>query len=426
MAGLLVAVKESLLAGEDEFQVLARCITTSARLLAQVQRTPIPKLSVPPGSLRHNCLQSFLDDAERRKVNRTCPTFRGTHYEYTVADALERFGFKLDRVGRRNDAGIDLVGYWHLPQFAEPIPVIVQCKGRFTRALHCSPTHIRELEGSFSGAPAEFRGKPVLGLLVTSSRATRGVQEALGMSPKMLGFLDIEKDGTIGQLIWNRAAADRGLQGLGVTLRHTPLSIPTSSLSIPKSALEPLEQGAEGTDWAFRKARLRNTRFKAAGTKTDIQLTWMGEPIFPDQHGLGAGATKKTAKRRTTITKTTDALKNIKTTKRKIPVAKTKVASSLSTKTPRRCPTAAKSLAPKTSRKAVVNETEPAGGSEGQAAVQVCVALTQSAKAVLAEGPRKRGRPKGSKNKVSMEVPAKRGRPKGSKNKVSKMLADNT
>ncbi|KAF2870677.1 hypothetical protein BDV95DRAFT_65830 [Massariosphaeria phaeospora] len=258
-----------------------RILRTSTTTPAPVD---VPKLIQSPGSAHHNSLPSFLRYSDRMKLTPRTPVFIGTHYEYTVALSLLRLGFSLLRTGGRSDGGIDLMGHWVLPPLREPLPVIVQCKARGERC--CDPSHIRELEGSFQGVPAGWRNKDVLGLLVTTQRASKGILETLAMSRWPMGFMKVSASGTVVQLLWNRVASERGLEGVGVTVRHTP-----------RVLLPVLEQyqGEEGNDWTLSDGRTRNLRktkkykgdkFKDAGTKKDIQLTWMGTPIFADRTEL--------------------------------------------------------------------------------------------------------------------------------------------
>jgi hypothetical protein len=240
-----------------------RIATTSSTNPAPID---IPKLIVSPGSPHHNSLSSFLDYAKRTSLGPTTTYFVGTHYEYTSALSLMRLGFSLLRVGRASDAGIDLIGHWALAPLREPMRTIIQCKAR---NISVSPSNVRELEGAFLGIPPDWRSKDVLGLLVTTQKATRGTLEALGQSRSPMGFVMICKSGIVQQFVWNRAAAERGLEGVGVTLRHTPRVL------IPDTHEEDIKP---------RKITKKSLlKFKNAGTQKDIQLTWMGSPIFADR-----------------------------------------------------------------------------------------------------------------------------------------------
>ncbi|ORY18606.1 hypothetical protein BCR34DRAFT_444233, partial [Clohesyomyces aquaticus] len=253
-----------------------RPISTSTTITTPAQ---LPKLMISPGSAHHNSLPSFLEYADRVNLAPSKTVYVGTHYEYVAALSLMRLGFSLIRTGKRSDAGIDLIGHWILSPLPEPLPVIVQCKA-MSRGL--SPKHVRELEGAFQGIPAEWRKKEVLGLLVSTNKATKGVLETLGLNRHPMGFLKVSRSGQVEQFLWNRSAAERGLEGVGVTIRHTP------RIMLLEHKIE--EQGEEGEGWVPGKNVKRNTmrtrKFRDAGTSKDIQLTWMGQPIFPDRQGL--------------------------------------------------------------------------------------------------------------------------------------------
>jgi hypothetical protein len=241
-----------------------RIATTSAANAAPVD---IPKLILSAGSLHHNSLPSFLEYAKRTNLAADRTTYVGTHYEYITALSLLRLGFSLLRVGGKSDAGIDLIGHWVLATLREPLRVFIQCKAR---KISVSPCHIRELEGSFQGIPPDWKNKDVLGLLITNNKATKGTLKALGNSRWPMGFVMVSKEGLIQQFIWNRAAAERGLEGVGVTLRHTPRAL----LVNKETEIQPTKAGKNAA------------KFKNAGTEKDIQLTWMGSPIFPNRDTL--------------------------------------------------------------------------------------------------------------------------------------------
>jgi hypothetical protein len=243
-----------------------RIATTSASNAAPVD---IPKLILSPGSEFHNSLPSFLEYAKRRGLPAHASVYIGTHYEYTSALSLLRLGFSLLRVGRRFDDGIDLIGHWVLAPLREPLRVIIQCKAR---SISVSPCHVRELEGSFYAAPCDWRNKDVLGLLVTPEKATRGTLRAMAESRWPMGFVMISKEGLIQQFVWNKAAASRGLEGVGVVLRHAPRAL-FPGLQEPPNPNAP-------------KVPKKLAKFNNSGTTKDIVLTWMGSPIFPDRETL--------------------------------------------------------------------------------------------------------------------------------------------
>ncbi|PVH91861.1 hypothetical protein DM02DRAFT_620270 [Periconia macrospinosa] len=242
-----------------------RILTTSTSNTARID---IPKVLVSPGSRHHNSLSSFLEHAERRKLDPTTTVYSGTIYEYKAAESLKRLGFSLIRTGRTSDAGLDLVGYWILPPLREPLPIIVQCKAT---GSGCTPAYVRELEGSFGNVPVDWHRKDVLGLLVCIQQATSGVLHAIGVSRHPLGYVKISRDGTVEQMIWNRVAIERGLEGVGVTVRHTPrVLLPAAD------EWEPRDTSAKKHNHEIAR------RFRDTGTIQDIQLTWLGSPITPD------------------------------------------------------------------------------------------------------------------------------------------------
>ena len=172
--------------------------------------------------------------------------YKGTHYEYTVMEALKQFGFHLHRTGKSNDKGIDLLGHWRLPGKPYEIKVLVQCK--LSRGM---PATIRELEGAYAGAPSEWQGDNVLALLATSKNLTKGVLEGVQRSHSSLGALHIEPDGLTRQFIWNSTAGERGLAGVGVTAKYE-------------------EAPSKGT----------TTPVASKGTIKTVALTWKGQPFI--------------------------------------------------------------------------------------------------------------------------------------------------
>ncbi|KAK3900620.1 hypothetical protein C8A05DRAFT_35730 [Staphylotrichum tortipilum] len=206
--------------------------TTNPSQLPPSQPSPsstpstLPPLTYPssPSSPHHTTLSTFLSYAARTNLDRSSTVYIGTHFEYTAALALSRFGLALRRVGGASDCGIDLLGTWTLPLppsagRGPPLRVLAQCKALARRA---GPHLVRELEGAFAGAPAGWRGgKGVVGLLVTEKPATKGVREALGRSGWAMGFVACSREGRIGQVLWNRRAEEEGLEGVGVGMRYS-------------------------------------------------------------------------------------------------------------------------------------------------------------------------------------------------------------
>jgi len=211
----------------------AKSTTTDAAVIPASRRTrrrrackntsAIPPRLQPPTVQKHHDLPSFLAYAERSNLNKTSNVYKGTHYEYTVAAALDSYNFILQRTGRRNDLGIDLVGHWRLPgnnnnmteAVGSGMPVLIQCK--FAKP---TPSMIRELEGTYVGAPAGWNGPNVLALLVSTHQATEGVRAAVQRSKWPLGVVQVTRSGVTRGFLWNAVAGDAGLQGLNVGVRY--------------------------------------------------------------------------------------------------------------------------------------------------------------------------------------------------------------
>ena len=168
-------------------------------------------------STNHNDLPTFLEHAARHDLDPKSMVYLGTHYEYTVQAALERCGMSLKRIGGKSDCGIDIFGTWSSPSVPEPLKVIIQCKGHVRKR---EPKEIRELEGAFVGAPQGWRESSVLAFLVSPSLVTKGVREALHRSRWPMGYVRCTKEGKILQMLWNRRAAEEGLEGIEVGLRY--------------------------------------------------------------------------------------------------------------------------------------------------------------------------------------------------------------
>ncbi|OOF99454.1 hypothetical protein ASPCADRAFT_126369 [Aspergillus carbonarius ITEM 5010] len=173
------------------------------------------KLPLPPPSPtpNHSSLSSFLTHAARTSLPPTNTTYIGTHYEYTTQQTLLSSALLLHRTGGRSDAGLDLLGTWHLPTHEHPLRVLVQCKALKTKL---GPNLVRELEGTFSQAPVGWRGKGVVGVLVSPREATKGVREALARSRFPIVWCLVELGGRLRQVLWNGAVEGLGVGGLGV------------------------------------------------------------------------------------------------------------------------------------------------------------------------------------------------------------------
>ncbi|KAK3671557.1 hypothetical protein LTR78_008479 [Recurvomyces mirabilis] len=213
----------------------------------------VPRRLLPPTEQKHTDLTSFISYADQQGLSNTSTVYRGTHYEYTVANSLATLNFHLRRIGRANDLGIDLVGHWSLPSSpkAHALPVLVQCK-----AAKPTPSMVRELDGTYTGAPAGWQGDGVLALLSSIEPSTKGVQAAVQRSQSPLGVLQITRDGQVKQFLWNAAAAAAGLEGLGVAVRY-----------------------ATKRGGVLEKAKVGES--SVTGKGSTIGLTWMGKPWLP-------------------------------------------------------------------------------------------------------------------------------------------------
>jgi hypothetical protein len=166
----------------------------------------------------HNDIPTYVAYAQRTGLDTSSTTYVGTHYEYTVAAALEKFGFEIKRIGGRGDFGIDLLGTWSVPSSANPLRIFLQCKFAAT-STKIGPHLLRELEGAFVGAPPGWRGSGVIGLLVTQKAATKGIRDLLGRSRWPMGFISCSADGKVQQMLWNSRAEEEGLAGMGIGVR---------------------------------------------------------------------------------------------------------------------------------------------------------------------------------------------------------------
>ncbi len=180
---------------------------------------------------QHSDLASFLSYAQRTGLDESSTVYVGTHYEYTVAAVLARYGFYLRRIGGASDRGTDLVGTWNLPAAHAEVQkqqtqlrILMQCKAGSGQRV--GPQHVRELEGAFAGAPVGWRGTSgVLAVLACERAATKGVREALGYSRWPMAYVFCERGvggtgGIVRQMLWNRRAEEMGLEGVGVGTRH--------------------------------------------------------------------------------------------------------------------------------------------------------------------------------------------------------------
>lgn len=244
---------------------------------AKPTHLPLASILTVPNPL-HSSLSTFLEHAHRVRLTPTTQVFLGSRYEYLTQEKLASYGFELLRTGKAGDRGVDLAGYWHLPDpghaqgagITQKLRVLVQCK-RLKGKKGLQPSAVRELEGAFLGAPAGWRSEDVLGVMVSTKPATKGVVTALSASKRGLiwicmeereidsaestesglqkeerqGSEDLGEDaedaehseqihyevveapapirsvtGRVVQMLYNHAARGRGLEGLDVIRRH--------------------------------------------------------------------------------------------------------------------------------------------------------------------------------------------------------------
>ncbi|KAI5283704.1 hypothetical protein KEM54_001919, partial [Ascosphaera aggregata] len=222
-----------------------RTTTTIATTTNATISSPSPP---SPSQHHHHDLQSFLAYANRTSLSPSTTNYIGIHYEYTVCESLRKYGFNLTRIGGADDLGVDLVGTWDIvpssstasasslsPSFSSAaasaqsetqtklyerrsLRIIVQCKAHKRKT---GPNLIRELEGTFAGAPPGWRGEGVFGVLVTTREVTKGVRDAMVRSRyPLIWMLAEQPTGKIKQCLWNHRATECGLSGLGVLVRH--------------------------------------------------------------------------------------------------------------------------------------------------------------------------------------------------------------
>ncbi|KAI5197460.1 hypothetical protein E4T39_07250 [Aureobasidium subglaciale] len=194
--------------------------TTEATEAPPKKRIRKPKTSkdqpvIAHGSLHHHNLDDFLTYATTANLSPTSTVYRGTHYEYTVANSLTRLAFSLTRVGRTSDLGIDLLGSWAIPSRPAPLNILIQCKAEAPK-----PSMIRELEGAVVGAPVRYRGQGTIAILAAAKEATKGVRDAVARSRLPMAYLNITTEGSVRQFVWNQAAVECALESVGVTLRY--------------------------------------------------------------------------------------------------------------------------------------------------------------------------------------------------------------
>ena len=183
---------------------------------------------------------------------------RGVQFETRALSLLEQhFSMSLKRVGGRGDGGIDMLGWWWIPNFTKEqrkrIRVIAQCKAEKKKI---GPKYVRELEGvllryhmsnllNSNQVPDGVDGSevsddrsqlsvphhiPSVGVLISESAFTKAtILHAQSSSiPLLLLHLPSEEDVTnlssnangLGAAIWNSALAkDQGPLGGHMEIR---------------------------------------------------------------------------------------------------------------------------------------------------------------------------------------------------------------
>jgi hypothetical protein len=176
--------------------------STSLKSFRGVRNTALFAHLTPP-NLLHSSLPTFLEHARRVSLKPWTQVFLGTRYEYLTQTTLARYGFELMRTGKAGDRGVDLTGFWHLPDGGQTegapntrrLRVLTQCK-RHRGKKSLQPSAVREMEGAFLGAPSGWRGEDVLGVIVSTKPATKGVLTALSASKRGLVWICLEENET--------------------------------------------------------------------------------------------------------------------------------------------------------------------------------------------------------------------------------------
>ena len=236
-------------------------------LLSKISRRQLS--DVEPSSSHHSSLLTFLSHARSANLSPKSSVYNGTLYEYLCLETLSSpsYGFSLTRVGQRNDAGVDLIGEWTPPvsvgatrngvsgedRFPFPLRVLIQCK---SSGKKLSPNVVRELEGCVAGAPAGWRGEHTLAVLCAKREASKGVRDAVrdagmgvvwimiepvwqqsAMPSRAFALDDTAEEekgggeemnlegtkipiGRVRQMLWNRRAADVGLEAVKVCMSY--------------------------------------------------------------------------------------------------------------------------------------------------------------------------------------------------------------
>lgn len=262
-----------------------------------VSRPSLQSLLPPSPSSHHTSQATFLRHSRRVGLNPASTVFTGTRYEYLVLSSLRRLGIELARVGGSGDKGVDLIGWWHLPQWksktsttevADLLKVMVQCKriaSTTKRTKAVGPNVVRELEGAFRGAPGAWRNaNDVVGLLVGTRAATKGVLDSMRRSERALGWVLLEEvddteatteaevaedDVNAGQCGQSgKVAQGEDGQDVGPVQKYTLLSGRIKQILWNQKARE---LGLEGLDVV--------KKYSADSNSDEVALVWKGKPV---------------------------------------------------------------------------------------------------------------------------------------------------
>lgn len=217
---------------------------------------------------------------------------RGTQFEHRSRALLqEQLSMSLCRVGGKGDGGVDLQGWWWLPDnrpaseavslqdvdgcSRRRIRVLAQCKAERKKM---GPNYIREMEGvlhryvySMNRNALLREADPIVALLVSESTFTKAAVMRVLSSPVPFllihlppteGPLDTEEHDRVGSALWNPALSgeDGVLKGEFELRWERPLSTPGTKPTA-------VSDGRPGLWW--RGGKLRSWTPEEEGDGTD-------------------------------------------------------------------------------------------------------------------------------------------------------------